>query len=64
MANAVHRLRAQRERVAAVDLLGKVNGAVGNYNAHLAAYPDHDWPAFSRRVRRRRIALWRFASGA
>jgi adenylosuccinate lyase len=47
MANVVHRLRAQRERVAAVDLLGKVNGAVGNYNAHLAAYPDIDWPAFA-----------------
>ena len=48
MANVVHRLRAQRERVAAVDLLGKINGAVGNYNAHLAAYPDIDWPAFAK----------------
>jgi adenylosuccinate lyase len=47
MANVVHRLRAQRERVAAVDLLGKINGAVGNYNAHLTAYPDIDWPAFA-----------------
>ncbi len=47
MANVVHRLRAQRERVAAVELLGKVNGAVGNYNAHLVAYPDVDWPAFA-----------------
>ena len=52
MANVVHRLRAQRERVAAVDLLGKINGAVGNYNAHLAAYPDIDWPAFATGLRR------------
>jgi adenylosuccinate lyase len=47
MANLAHRLHQQRERVAAVDLLGKVNGAVGNYNAHLAAYPELDWPAFA-----------------
>lgn len=48
MANTVYRLRAQRERVAAVALLGKINGAVGNYNAHLAAYPAIDWPTFAR----------------
>jgi adenylosuccinate lyase len=48
MANLAQRLRTQRERVAAVDLLGKTNGAVGNYNAHLAAYPEVDWPAFAR----------------
>ncbi len=48
MANVAHRLHQQRERVAAVELLGKVNGAVGNYNAHLAAYPEVDWPAFAR----------------
>jgi adenylosuccinate lyase len=48
MANTVHRLRAQRQQVAAVQLLGKINGAVGNYNAHLAAYPEIDWPAFAR----------------
>lgn len=48
MANTVYRLRAQRERVAAVALLGKINGAVGNYNAHLAAYPELDWPALAR----------------
>ncbi|WP_295447040.1 adenylosuccinate lyase [uncultured Thiodictyon sp.] len=47
MANVCHRLRAQRERVAAVDLLGKINGAVGNYNAHLVAYPELDWQAFA-----------------
>ncbi len=48
MANVVQRLHAQREQVAAVALLGKVNGAVGNYNAHLAAYPDVDWQTFAR----------------
>ena len=47
MANVVHRLRRQREQVTKVELLGKINGAVGNYNAHIAAYPDVDWPAFS-----------------
>ncbi|MGB5737322.1 MAG: adenylosuccinate lyase [Thiohalocapsa sp.] len=48
MANVVHRLRAQGDAVAKVALLGKINGAVGNYNAHLAAYPEVDWPAFAR----------------
>ena len=43
MANIVARLRRQREQIAAVALLGKINGAVGNYNAHLAAYPHVDW---------------------
>ncbi len=49
MANVAYRLKRARERVAAVSLLGKANGAVGNYNAHLAAYPQVDWQAFSRR---------------
>ncbi len=48
-ANVVHRLRRQRTSLAEVALLGKINGAVGNYNAHAAAYPDVDWPAFSKR---------------
>jgi adenylosuccinate lyase len=48
MANLAQRLHQQRERVAAVEPLGKINGAVGNYNAHLAAYPGLDWPAFAR----------------
>lgn len=43
----VHRLRRQREALASVTILGKMNGAVGNYNAHLVAYPDVDWPALS-----------------
>ena len=48
MANVVHRLQRQREQIAGVQLLGKINGAVGNYNAHLSAYPEIDWPAFAR----------------
>jgi adenylosuccinate lyase len=49
MANFAHRLARARERLAAVSVLGKINGAVGNYNAHLVAYPDFDWERFSRR---------------
>ncbi|MGH8618203.1 MAG: adenylosuccinate lyase [Burkholderiales bacterium] len=49
IANVVHRLRRARARIAAVALSGKANGAVGNYNAHLAAYPDVDWEGFARR---------------
>ena len=50
IANVVVRLAAARERIASVKLLGKMNGAVGNYNAHLSAWPDFDWEAFSRKV--------------
>jgi len=49
MANFAHRLRGMHRRIAAVELVGKMNGAVGNYNAHLAAYPDFDWEVFARR---------------
>src|SRR6266403_2235755 len=49
VANFAHRLRRARERIAAVAVLGKINGAVGNYNAHLAAYPGFDWEAFAGR---------------
>jgi adenylosuccinate lyase len=45
MANVVYRLHRQREQIAATSLLGKINGAVGNYNAHLVAYPDINWEA-------------------
>jgi adenylosuccinate lyase len=45
----VRRLRRTRDTFAGVAILGKMNGAVGNYNAHLAAYPDVDWPELSRR---------------
>ena len=48
LANVVHRLRRQRDRVASVALTAKINGAVGNYNAHFAAYPDFDWEKFCR----------------
>ncbi len=48
VANVVQRLRRQRDQIAGVELLGKINGAVGNYNAHLIAYPDIDWPEFAR----------------
>jgi adenylosuccinate lyase len=49
IANVVARLERQRRQIAAVELAGKINGAVGNYNAHVASYPDVDWPAFARR---------------
>jgi adenylosuccinate lyase len=49
MANFAHRLARARERLAAVPVMGKINGAVGNYNAHVAAYPGFDWERFSRR---------------
>ena len=50
MANVVMRLKGCRDKIAAVELMGKMNGAVGNYNAHLSAWPDFDWEAFARNV--------------
>jgi adenylosuccinate lyase len=49
IANVVARLDRQRRQIADVEISGKINGAVGNYNAHAIAYPEVDWPAFSRR---------------
>jgi len=49
IANVVARLIRARDRIAAVSVLGKINGAVGNYNAHLVAYPTVDWEKFCRR---------------
>ena len=49
IANVVARLKRARGKIAAVAILGKANGAVGNYNAHLSAYPDIDWEKFARR---------------
>jgi adenylosuccinate lyase len=49
MANIAARLIRARDTIAAVSLTAKFNGAVGNYNAHLAAYPDFDWESFNRR---------------
>ncbi len=57
VANVVARLQHAREGIASVKLLAKMNGAVGNYNAHLAAYPDVDWEAFSRKVVEQQLGL-------
>lgn len=57
IANVVARLQGARQRIASVAILGKMNGAVGNYNAHLSAYPSFDWPAFSRKVIEQRLGL-------
>jgi adenylosuccinate lyase len=56
-ANVVARLQRAVKRIADVDILGKMNGAVGNYNAHLSAYPGFDWPAFSKDVIESRLGL-------
>ena len=50
VANVVMRLRQVRERIAGVAIMAKMNGAVGNYNAHLSAWPNVDWETFSRKV--------------
>jgi adenylosuccinate lyase len=47
MANVAHRLKRARARFAAVEMLGKINGATGNFNAHVAADPKMDWPRFA-----------------
>ncbi len=57
IANVVARLAHARARIADVKLLAKMNGAVGNYNAHLAAYPDFDWEGFARRVIEKQLGL-------
>jgi len=57
IANVVARLRTARARIDAVQLLAKMNGAVGNYNAHLSAWPDFDWEAFSQRVVEQQLGL-------
>jgi adenylosuccinate lyase len=57
MANVVARLQRAQQRIASIEILAKMNGAVGNYNAHLSAYPDFDWEAFSRNVIEQRLGL-------
>jgi len=57
IANVVARLQRAVTRIASVEMLGKMNGAVGNYNAHLSAYPDVDWDAFSKQVIEQRLGL-------
>jgi len=49
MANVVHRLQRARTSLARVEILGKINGAVGNYNSHVASYPEVDWESFAQR---------------
>ncbi len=57
VANVAARLATARSRIAAVPLPAKMNGAVGNYNAHLAAYPGFDWEGFARRVVEEELGL-------
>ena len=57
IANVVARLSLARTRIAGVKLLAKMNGAVGNYNAHLAACPGFDWETFARKVVEQRLGL-------
>ncbi len=57
VANVAHRLQRARARIAAVALPAKMNGAVGNYNAHLSAYPAVDWEAFAKKVVEERLGL-------
>jgi adenylosuccinate lyase len=49
LANVVYRLQRQQKQLAANEILGKINGAVGNFNAHLSAYPHFDWESFAKR---------------
>ncbi len=58
LANTVHRLQRQREQLSGIPLLGKINGAVGNYNAHRCAYPEIDWPALAERFVRGLGLAW------
>ena len=57
LANVIARLDRARDRIAAVELRAKMNGAVGNYNAHLVAFPELDWEAFARAVVEERLGL-------
>jgi adenylosuccinate lyase len=57
VANVVARIATARQRIAAVPLRAKMNGAVGNYNAHLVACPGLDWEAFARQVVEKRLGL-------
>jgi adenylosuccinate lyase len=57
VANVVARLQRAVKRIEQVEILGKMNGAVGNYNAHLSAYPSYDWENFSKNVIEQRLGL-------
>ena len=57
MANVAYRLARQIKQIGQVELLGKINGAVGNYNAHFSAYPDVDWQAHAEQFIDQHLAL-------
>jgi len=57
MAVFADRLARQKAKIEAVEILGKLNGAVGNFNAHVSAYPDVDWPALAKRVIEDKLGL-------
>jgi adenylosuccinate lyase len=58
MANVVHRLQRQRDQLAGTVILGKINGATGNYNAHRVAYPDVDWQGLAEQLMERLDLTW------
>ncbi|WP_116472472.1 adenylosuccinate lyase [Zobellella maritima] len=58
MANVAYRLERQFKQIEAVELLAKINGAVGNYNAHMSAYPEVDWHAFAQKFVTRLGLTW------
>jgi adenylosuccinate lyase len=58
MANIAYRLKRARAAIAGAPILGKINGAVGNYNAHLVAYPEVDWPALARKFVKSLGLVW------
>ena len=53
MANVVYRLRRQRNEIAKIEIMGQINGAVGNFNAHTVAYPEVDWYALTPKLLRK-----------
>lgn len=57
MANFVYRLRRQSQQLRQIEFLGKINGAVGNYNAHCLAYPEVDWEALAKRFVEEKLGL-------
>ena len=58
MANVAYRLRRQLKQIESIEIMGKINGAVGNYNAHMSAYPDVDWNRFSREFEESLGLVW------
>ncbi|WP_019001141.1 adenylosuccinate lyase [Succinimonas amylolytica] len=58
MANVAYRLRRQLKQIEDIEIMGKINGAVGNYNAHMSAYPDVDWNRFSKEFEESLGLVW------